>query len=162
MDYAIGLRLSPRERDWLERGQFAENCPVSINQTATFANLTPLFINVEVKRRYVDKDPMIQLAAWIAAEFSKRKLEGYSLEMPVFAIAIDGDLWELHIAYSERPLAPDDFQLNFLGPFDMGHTKTFQGMFQIVSVLCCLGRWGLLEHRKWVEEEILCKYRPVE
>jgi hypothetical protein len=161
IDYAVGLRLSAQERDLLERGQFAENYPTSLNQTSNFANLTPLFVNIEVKRRHVEKDPMIQLAAWIAAEFNKRKVEGYSIEMPVFAIAIDGDLWELHIAYSESPLAADDYRLNFLGPFDMGHTKSYQGMFQILSVLCSLARWGLGEYRKWVEREILKKYRPV-
>ena len=40
---------------------------------------------------------MIELAAWIATEFEKRKLEGYSLKMPGLAIAIDGDLWGLYI-----------------------------------------------------------------
>ena len=161
VDFAIGLHLTPNERDLLERGQFAENSPSSISQTADFINLTPLFINIEVKRRHTDGDPMIQLAAWIAAEFNKRKVEGYSLEMPVFAIAIDGDLWELYIAYSESPLAANDYRLNFLGPFDMGNTKTYQGIFQILAVLCCLGRWGLGKYRQWVEKEILHKYRPV-
>ena len=161
VDYAIGLRLSAPERELLERGQFAENYPTSINQTSNFANLTPIFINIEVKRRHVDRDPMIQLAAWVAAEFTKRKVEEYSLDMPVFAVAIDGDLWELYVAYSESPSAPDDYRLNFLGPFDMGHTKTYLGMLQIVLVLCCLVRFGLGEYREWVEREILNKYRPV-
>jgi len=54
-----------------------------------------LFVNIEVERRHVDKDPMIQLAAWIAAEFKKRKIESYSLEMPVFAVEVVRDNWEL-------------------------------------------------------------------
>lgn len=161
IDYALGLRLSVQERDLLERGQYAEYHPTSINQTSNFANLTPLFVNIEVKRRHADRDPMIQLAAWIAAEFNKRKVEGYSLEMPVFAIAIDGDLWELYIAYAESPLAGNDYRLNFLGPIDMGHTKSYQGIFQILDVLCCLARWGLGEYRRWVEREILNKYKPI-
>lgn len=160
IDYAIGLQLSDQERDSLERGYFQENTHTSINQTSNFANLTPLFVNIEVKRRHVNRDPMIQLAAWITAEFQKRKIEGYSLDMPVFAIAVDGDLWELYIAYSEAPLAEVDYRINFLGPFDMGHTKSFPGMFQILDVLCCLSRWGLGEYRKWVEREILDKHRP--
>jgi hypothetical protein len=161
IDYAIGLRLSPQERDLLQRGQFAADGQPSINQTSCFANFTPLFVNIEVTRRHVDKDPMIQLAAWIAAEFKKRQIESYGLEMPVFAVAIDGDLWELYVAYVEDPGAKgEDLHLNFLGPFDMGNTKGWQGSFQILNVLCCLARWGDGEFRAWVQREVLDKYRP--
>jgi hypothetical protein len=161
VDYGIGLRLSAQERDLLERGQFAENHPTSINQTSNFANLTPLFVHIEVKRRHVDKDPMIQLAAWIAAEFNKRKIEGYSLEMPVFAVEVVGDNWELHVAYTESTSPAEDYRLNILGPFDMGNTKTFLSSFQIFNVLCGLARWGVGAYRSWVDREILDKYRPV-
>jgi hypothetical protein len=161
IDYAIGLRLSPQERDLLQRGQFAADGQPSINQTSSFANFTPLFVNIEVKRRHVDKDPMIQLAAWVAAEFRKRQIESYGLEMPVFAVAIDGDLWELYVAYAEDPGAEGkDLRLNFLGPFDMGNTKGWQGLFQILNLLCCLARWGDGEFRAWVQRELLDKYRP--
>ncbi|KAI9790600.1 MAG: hypothetical protein M1816_004931 [Peltula sp. TS41687] len=102
---------------------------------------------------------MIQLAAWIAAEFTKRRIEGYSLDMPVFAVAIDGDLWELHIVYAEDPSAASmDYRLNFLGPFPIGQTSSYHGVFQILHVLCCLARWGLGPYRRWVESEILGKY----
>jgi hypothetical protein len=142
----------------LERARYNNVGPPSINQTSDFVNFTPLFANFEVKKRHVNKDPLIQLAAWIAAEFNKRKIEGYSLEMPVFAIAIDGDLWELYIVYAENGLA-EDYRLNFLGPFDIGHTKTLPGVFRIVNMLCSLSKWGLGTYRKWIEEEILDKYQ---
>jgi hypothetical protein len=35
-----------------------------------------MFVNIEGKRKNVPEDPMIQLGAWVAAEFKKRKLEG--------------------------------------------------------------------------------------
>lgn len=81
--------------------------------------------------------------------------------MPVFAIANDGDFWELRIAFSGTPSAVDDNHLDFLGPFDMGNTKTCHGMFQVVDVLCCLVKWGLGEYWGWVDSEVLSKYRPV-
>jgi len=44
------------------------------------------------------RDPTVQLAAWIAAEFTKRRYEEWDLGFPVFAVEIDGDNWILRIA----------------------------------------------------------------
>ena len=81
IDCAIGLRLSPAERRILGRGRFKSVSMPSINQTSAFVNMTPMFVNIEVKRAHSGQDPLIQLGVWIVAEFKKRQIEGYSLDM---------------------------------------------------------------------------------
>lgn len=63
-----------------------------------------MFVNIKVKRRYVVKDRAIQLGSWIAAEFRKRLIEGWtdiekngSLGSPVFAIEIETDAWLVYV-----------------------------------------------------------------
>jgi len=64
----------------LTKGIYRVNHPhklgTSINQTSSWVNYVPMFVNIEGKRKNVPEDPMIQLGAWVAAEFKKRKLEG--------------------------------------------------------------------------------------
>lgn len=73
-----------------------------------------MFVNVEVKKRHVGKDPAIQLGAWTAAEFRKRLIEGWtdaksgdiqgsnlSLGSPVFAIEIESDAWLLYAVIAQ-------------------------------------------------------------
>jgi len=115
IDYAIGLSPSHQTLRKLRNATY-NTVNKSINQTSTFCNFVPMFVNVEVKRRHVGKDPAIQLAAWIAAEFRKRLVEGWtdtgagntqgsgnglSLGPPVFAIEIEADAWLLHVVAAQ-------------------------------------------------------------
>ncbi|RMZ66525.1 hypothetical protein GMOD_00001867 [Pyrenophora seminiperda CCB06] len=153
IDYAVGLKLSRTARLTL---QGAPNFIKSINQTASFVNWHPMFLNVEVKRNYVNRDPAIQLAAWIAAEFRKRKLEKWSLAMPVFAVEIQTDAWLLHLVTAEEvPENPDEFTMFFLGPLHLGNTYTMEDTKRLFHNLCDVARWGHEEYRLWVEEEII-------
>jgi hypothetical protein len=106
VDYAFGLELSDEDRRLLEGMTYiVEDSTPSINQTATFTNLSPLFLNVEVKRQVTNVDPTIQLAVWIGAEFKERQLEGYDRDMPVVAISVGGDERKLWIAFDPDPMA---------------------------------------------------------
>ena len=153
IDAVIGLNLTLTEREFLERGRF-DTIP-SINQTGTFANFTPVFANVEVKRR--DKDPLIQLGAWIASEYEKRKIEDYSQDMPVVAIAVVGDQWNMYLVYAGQ-MAHTRYNVNFVGPKDMGNTESIPGIFKILNCLRGIAAWGTSQYRAWVEEQILSKY----
>src|SRR3954452_24358573 len=77
IDYAIGLSLSLSTLRTLRKATY-NTVIKSVNQTSTFCNFIPMFVNVEVKKRHVGKDPAIQLGAWIAAEFRKRLIEGWT------------------------------------------------------------------------------------
>ena len=153
IDAVIGLNLTPREREFLDRGRF-DSIP-SINQTASFTNFTPIFANVEVKRR--DKDPLIQLGAWIASEYEKRKIEGYCQDMPVVAITVVGDQWNMYLVYAGE-IGHTPYHVNFVGPKDMGNTESIPGIFKILHCLRGIAVWGTTQYRSWVEEQILSKY----
>lgn len=120
-----------------------------------------MFVNIEIKRPHTDRDPLIQLGAWITAEFTKRKTEGYSLDMPVLAIEIDGDIWSLHMVFAVEDLQSDSFQCNFVGPIGMGSTESLMGIYQILDRLCRCADWGVGEYQRWFDNEVLSKYGEV-
>lgn len=117
IDYAIGLYPSYSTLRKLRSATY-NTVTKSVNQTSSFCNFIPMFVNVEVKRKHVGKDPAIQLGAWIAAEFRKRLIEGWtdrgvegmqannlSLGSPVFAIEIEADAWLLYVVTAQlKPL----------------------------------------------------------
>lgn len=158
IDCAVGLRLSYAEKYTLGRGHFQAFSKPSINQTSTFVNLTPMFINIAVKRSDSNQDPLIQLAAWVAAEFEKRKIEGYSLDMLVLAIEVVEQNWGLYMVYANVKDG-GRYSCNFVGPFHMGSTASVEGAFRILGILCSLASWGLADYRAWFEREILAKYK---
>lgn len=153
IDYAVGLNLS------LTAVRTLQDVKKSINQTATFINHTPIFLNVEVKRYASARNPRVQLAAWIAAEFNKRHIEGWPLDMPVLALEIEQDSWLLHIVAAEaRKKSPGGFILHFFGPIPMGDTFNRSNVRKLFSNLCHIALWGQEHFRQWVEEEILTRY----
>ena len=157
IDAAIGLDLPLKKREALKSGVFSDGIP-SINQTASFVNFIPMFLNVEVKRPNTNRDPLIQLGTWIAAEFTKRKNEGYSLDMPVFAIEIEGDIWNLHMVYAPEDGGNGGFKCKFVGPIEMGTTKSLLGIYQILDRLCRCADWGIDDYQAWFNKQILSKY----
>jgi hypothetical protein len=49
--------------------------------------------------------PYLPGTAWVAAEFRERELEGYDMSLPIFAIEIEGDMWNLYIGYASGSTA---------------------------------------------------------
>lgn len=179
IDYAIGLSLSPSTLEILQNATYNTTIK-SINQTSTFCNFIPMFVNIEVKRRHVVKDPAIQLGSWIAAEFRKRLIEGWtdikkngSLGSPVFAIEIEADAWILYIVGAqlthpkvrkpsnlgkqkvEVKATEQDFKMCFFGPIRLGSTYCLDDTKRLVENLCDICQWGQTEYKKWWEETIL-------
>ncbi|CBX98975.1 hypothetical protein IAQ61_007417 [Plenodomus lingam] len=176
IDYVVGLDLHRTTLKTLRRTKYCTAAP-SINQTASFANETPIFLNIEVKRRHVARDPTVQLAAWIAAEFTKRRYEEWDLGFPVFTVEIDGDNWLLRVAAArvvlragaaaESPgngegnapeteaeegpttLPEDEYELFFFGPLALGDTLTLEGSKRLLANLIDITKWGQSEFRTW-------------
>jgi hypothetical protein len=181
IDYVVGLDLHRNTLKTLRRTKYCTAAP-SINQTASFANETPIFLNIEVKRRHVARDPTVQLAACIAAEFTKRRYEEWDLGFPVFAIEIDGDNWLLRVAAArvapstsaaaefprngegdaqeteveEGPtlLPEDEYELFFFGPLALGNTLTLEGSKRLLANLVDITKWGQSEFRAWWEANV--------
>ena len=158
IDAGIGLNLPFKKRNILKTGLYSEGIP-SINQTASFVNFVPMFANVIIKRPNTNEDPLIQLGTWIAAGFKKRKKEGYSLDMPVLAIAIDSDLWDLYMVFAPEDVESNTFECSFVGPIEMGTTISLLGVYQILDKLCSCADWGIGEYQTWFNEEVLAKYK---
>jgi hypothetical protein len=157
IDYAVGLRLP------LKAVRSLQDAQKSINQTASFMNHTPMFLNVEVKRYASARNPRVQLAAWIAAEFNKRASEGWPLDMPVLAAEIEQDSWLLHIVAAEvRKKSPRGFILHFFGPVRIGDTFNESNTKKLFSNLCSIALWGQKHFGPWVEKEILARYADSE
>ncbi|KAL9014008.1 MAG: hypothetical protein Q9173_001333 [Seirophora scorigena] len=149
IDLAIGLDLLQSQQEELEERQYSlqPNYP-SINQVQSYFHLTPMFVNIEVKKKHQARDPLIQLGAWVAAEFNKRRAEEWPMDMPVVAIAIDQDEWTMYIVH-HVPKDDGRFNLRFLGPKPVGTTSEIEGIFRILYILCTLAKWGEEVYRGW-------------
>lgn len=159
IDGAFGLRLSEEERDILQSRCYTSAGLPSINPAENFTQLIPQFLLIELKRPNTNKDPLIQLGLWASAEFTKRNIEGWCMDMPILAVQIEGDEWQLWEAYA-RPrtilkAGEHDFEVVFVGPEHMGTTRNLYGIFQILEWLCRCAEWGLMEYKVWVEAEML-------
>ena len=116
-------------------------------------------MNVKVNIPNTDRDPLIQLGTWIAAEFKKRKQEGYSLDMPVLAIEIVGAVWNLYLVFAPENVERETFKCQFVGPLEMGSTSDLLGIYQILARLCSCADWGIDEYQTWFNEQILTKHQ---
>ncbi|KAL9030031.1 MAG: hypothetical protein Q9196_001805 [Gyalolechia fulgens] len=165
VDYGLAIQLDYEELITLQTA--VDNYRVaggaSINQTQGWTAFKPIFSCTEVKNDA--RDPLVQLGTWIAAEFEKRSLEGYSMDFPIPAIAIYGDEWKLWIAYSVTLPANDrrpggkSYRVQFIGPVDMGNTCNAMGVFKILHVLKAIVRWGLKVFEPQFQKNVLARYR---
>ena len=78
--------------------------------------------------------------------------------MPVLAIAIEGDAWDLYMVYATDDVDSSSFECRFVGPLEMGTTKSLLGIYQILDRLCRCADWGISEYKTWFNEQVLAKY----
>jgi hypothetical protein len=179
IDYAMGLILPDRDLQTLNHAVYINETSVpSINQTDRFANFIPVFLNIEVKRRVSDVDPQVQLAVWVTAEFKKRAVEKYGRNMPVVAIAVTGDSWDLWIAYEpswnqieveEVVCFPGSWacrsSLTSVTDFSRSHLdgehQRLQGIFSILRYLVAIVTWGRTKYYQWFDQHVMSLYRKV-
>ncbi|KAL8916477.1 MAG: hypothetical protein Q9172_006287 [Xanthocarpia lactea] len=165
VDYALALLLTKKEESVLNSAVslYRVEGGASINQTHGWTAVVPMFAHIEVK---VDEcDPMIQLAIWICAEAEKRYLEGYTLDLPFVAIAVNGEDWSLSIAHSEKlsdkeqQLGGKPYRVQFLGSVRMGHTGDAAGVFRILHVLKAIVRWGQEIYEPQFMKHVYARYK---
>ena len=88
-------------------------------------------------------------------------MEGHNLNMPVLAIEIEGDAWNPHMVSAIEDQRGGDFRCNFVGPVEMGSTRSTKGIFQILDRLCRCVDWGIEEYEQWFNSDVLAKYSKV-
>ena len=152
IDYALTLKIDEEKKIQLGNA-FYKLSPEDRSVTQCLdLPFQPLIVNLEIKKSNQSRDALVQLAIWIAAGFNKNIQGGYDLTMPVPAIVVEGDFWNLYVAYWHNG------RILFLGPTWMGNTLDDMGVFQIMSTLIVIGDWGLKEYRQWFEKTVMKRH----
>ncbi|OXV06132.1 hypothetical protein Egran_06100, partial [Elaphomyces granulatus] len=136
INYVLTLKSDDdRAESAFEKMENPAEC--SLNQTTDdFHRRSLIAVNIEVKREH-GIDPLVQLGIWSAAGFKKRKLNGDDDEaFPMPGLTVVGHVWELYIAFMN-----EKEQVALLGPFHIGCTDTYFGIFQIIASLTALAEW---------------------
>ena len=65
----------------------------SLNQSFSYTSHYPLAFNVEMKKKYQPRDPLVQLAIWESAAMLKRQHHSWKHSLPSPGIIVDGHDW---------------------------------------------------------------------
>lgn len=99
IDYCVGLKLSEDEKD-IVTGAF-RSLPYqqnTLNQTLSYIH-SPLFIDIEMKKRNQLRPPEVRLSIWACAALRKRQQHGWNTELPMPAITIEGHTWTYFLSF---------------------------------------------------------------
>ncbi|KAL2046382.1 hypothetical protein N7G274_001829 [Stereocaulon virgatum] len=158
---AIGLDLPTNYRRILARVNTRTLAQVPFQVSTKpypLSTSSQYFIYFDIKWPNTDKDSLIQLGAFSATEFTKRRRKGYALNMPMLAVEVVGDLWRIYIVFATEDNNKNSYQRNFVGPLEMGTTNDTLAVFKILDTLCWCADWGIGPYRNWFLKEILAKY----
>lgn len=87
------------------------------------------------------------------------------MDIPVPAVVVEKDLWQVHIAYSKERSAAEmkdggkPYRVRFAGPINVGDTSSVEGVFRILYVLKAIVQWGFDVYEPEYLQKILVKYR---
>ena len=100
VDLCLGLVLPQADLDDLESqwslGVVNED---SLNQSLSFIKYYPLMLDIEMKKKNQNRDPLVQLSIWNAGGMLKRKWHGWDTRMPQPAIEVNAHVWTLYLYY---------------------------------------------------------------
>ncbi|KAL8709049.1 MAG: hypothetical protein Q9220_006173 [cf. Caloplaca sp. 1 TL-2023] len=104
IDWVLALRLDDVDNDLISDAfasvPFARR---SLNQSLTdFLRKCPNFIDFELKKEQAARDPEVQLAVWASAGLNKKKLMGWSTDLPMPGIVIDGHKWTSYLFFEQK------------------------------------------------------------
>ncbi|KAL8707344.1 MAG: hypothetical protein Q9220_007619 [cf. Caloplaca sp. 1 TL-2023] len=150
VDWIVGLNLSPDVEEAADAAfRLCRRDERSFNQSQSFINETPIFLDIEVKKDQPARDPELNLAVWASAAFKKKQFHGWSTEMPMPAIVIEGRRWDYYLFFVKG------HRLIMMGPMSMGNTSDYLGVWQLIYRLYLLINWGMTDFREKFEADIL-------
>lgn len=172
VDWCVALDLGWKDEDILVDA-FATLNPneCSVNQSLSYIHRSPIFLEVELKKKQPATDPEVALAIWASGALQKKIHHGWDTSLPMPAVTIEGHVWYWYmfmpikrasknvvglVRTSCCPLLTTLIGVQLmLGPFPMGTTATLVGAWQIVYRLNILIKWGTTTYSKWFQEQII-------
>ncbi|KAL8778277.1 MAG: hypothetical protein Q9213_007485 [Squamulea squamosa] len=150
VDRCLALRLDRNDLKMVRKGFMTVQRDLrSLNQSQSFIKECAIFLDFELKKKSAARDPEVQLAIWAGAGLLKRWAVGWSTDIPMPGIVVNGHIWTCYLFYEQ------DKELIMLGPIDIGNTPTLKGTWQIYYQLLNLIDWGCGDYRRWFEKEVL-------
>ncbi|KAL8910878.1 MAG: hypothetical protein Q9171_003877 [Xanthocarpia ochracea] len=150
VDWCIGLQLGWEDETIINRA-FSTILPNmrSLNQSLSFIDMVPLFVDIEIKKTNPGRDPEVQLAIWKCAALKKMREMAWDTSMPMPGIVIEGHNWSYYI------FVEINADLIMIGPIAMGSTSTLVGVWTIVYRLNVLIEWGTTTYKKWFTDHVV-------
>ncbi|KAL8699387.1 MAG: hypothetical protein Q9201_006031 [Fulgogasparrea decipioides] len=150
VDWCLGLELDENEHSIINEAfrQIRQNAR-SLNQSLSYIDTVPLFLDIEIKKTHQARNPEVQLAVWACAGLKKKRYMGWDSSLPMPGIVVQGHNWFYYLFVE---ISSD---LIMIGPFLMGTTVTLIGVWQIVYRLNLLIEWGTTIYRQWFEDHIM-------
>lgn len=101
VDWSFGLELGFEDKRLIKEAyKWCDDYEHSLNQTLSYVDEYPLFLDIEIKKANASRDPEVQIATWAAAGILKRRHHGWnSIMIRTIAIAVDGHEWYYHIFF---------------------------------------------------------------
>ncbi|KAI4194273.1 MAG: hypothetical protein LQ350_007876 [Teloschistes chrysophthalmus] len=151
VDRVMALKISLEVKDRLNKAFSAFPLPNlhSVNQTLGSTSLSPIWLNLELKKRNQPVDPRIQLAIWATAGIKKRQPMGWDDSFPIPGIMVEGHIWRLYIFFVLQN------SVMMMGALKIGSTETLSETWQLLHVMYLLVRWASTKFKKWFEDVVL-------
>lgn len=122
----------------------------SLNQTFSFLCDYPIIFEVEVKKTYQVRDPLVQLAVWASGGLLKKRAMDWDRSMPMPGITVEGHGWQMYLFFESGE------RLIMMGPVEFGSTASLDGTWQIMHHLQILMEWGTTgPYFHWFQDQIL-------
>ncbi|KAL8648726.1 MAG: hypothetical protein Q9210_004814 [Variospora velana] len=156
IDWCLALALGYKDEGILEKafGTIDAN-ECSVNQSLSYIRHSPIFLDIEMKRKQPATDPEVELAIWASGALLKKLHHGWDTTLPMPAITIEGHLWSWYMFVPKMNGKSKTAGLVMLGPFPMGTTANLVGVWQIVYRLNTLITWGTTEYSQWFQNEVI-------
>ncbi|KAL8938557.1 MAG: hypothetical protein Q9216_003825 [Gyalolechia sp. 2 TL-2023] len=150
VDWSLGLQLGWKDDNIISQA-FSTVWPNlrSLNQSLSFIDMSPLFVDIEIKKTNPGRNPEVQLAIWKCAALKKLREMGWDTSMPMPGIVIEGHTW-LYYVFVEI-----EKDLIMIGPFTMGSTSDLVGIWTLVYRLNLLMEWGTTTYKRWFDDNIV-------
>ncbi|KAL8661195.1 MAG: hypothetical protein Q9202_005797 [Teloschistes flavicans] len=150
VDWGMGLKVKDEDQQRIDKGFYRQD-PIntSLNQTLGFASMCPMWLYLELKKKYQTVDPRIQLGIWGSAGIIKKYQMGWDTTFPTPGITVEGHEWELYFFFESQN------QVMMMGPRGIGSTRSRRGLWQLMRSLYVLVRWAIKDYQQWFDDNIL-------